>query len=485
MKMRKRWISLIMALILVLNFSLSGAVQVFAHSAILEVGYDDCDADDEGDDIDEMWYVLGEGTSNKHLSHEVLTIDYSFSPTAANSTETWETYVSTDVAKEIKNAYAESMKKWNDVYFYTYDSVGVVTKHKIINIVECVDGTPNLIIYPARYINSVATTSHIGNGDNIVDENEATHKHYSQWKMTLNLDYFYVNGSLNAEEVDFYKEVTGAHEIGHILGLRDIEDYCNASSSGWHHHELLMGYGEPIADRMADITYKDIAGVAITRGFHTDDDHQWLNCGVQSNGKYKWLCAICNGTKEALSTGSHPAYGRCGSRHNLSDGNMMAVASYGTKDYYKCKYCKYVAPFDSIVEQNYVRTYVDSQQDRCYNNVAGLGYTTYAPHDYSYTRTSDTSHVVTCGCGYEAIAPHVVNRTELVNNRYGQCIDCGAIIDLGSTILPGGPLSTAKVSVNGSFILPNGIIVLVDADIEAYRNGTLVFYDIDDVPVTQ
>lgn len=31
-------------------------------------------------------------------------------------------------------------------------------------------------------------------------------------------------------------------------------------------------------------------------------------------------------------------------------------------------------------------------------------------------------------------------------------------------------------SLNGSFIFPNGTVVLADADVEAYINGTLVFY---------
>ena len=39
-----------------------------------------------------------------------------------------------------------------------------------------------------------------------------------------------------------------------------------------------------------------------------------------------------------------------------------------------------------------------------------------------------------------------------------------------------------KVSLNGSYILPNGVIVLVDEDVEAYLNGTLVFYDRDTLP---
>lgn len=40
--------------------------------------------------------------------------------------------------------------------------------------------------------------------------------------------------------------------------------------------------------------------------------------------------------------------------------------------------------------------------------------------------------------------------------------------------------SSRFVTRNGSYILPNGIIVLVDEDIEAFMNGTLVFYNKDE-----
>ena len=46
-------------------------------------------------------------------------------------------------------------------------------------------------------------------------------------------------------------------------------------------------------------------------------------------------------------------------------------------------------------------------------------------------------------------------------------------------------MSITQVSVNGSYIRSDGIVVLVDADIEAYLAGTLQFYHPDDVPVTQ
>ena len=59
------------------------------------------------------------------------------------------------------------------------------------------------------------------------------------------------------------------------------------------------------------------------------------------------------------------------------------------------------------------------------------------------------------------------------------------MLDLRYDVAVSIPDSVMKVSVNGSYILPSGIIVLVDEDVEAYLNGTLVFYDKDDLPVTQ
>ena len=37
-------------------------------------------------------------------------------------------------------------------------------------------------------------------------------------------------------------------------------------------------------------------------------------------------------------------------------------------------------------------------------------------------------------------------------------------------------LKTKKITENGSYTLPNGIVVLVEEDIEAYKEGTLIFY---------
>ena len=148
MKFNERFIAFIMALIMVVNFSILGTIQVFAHDAILDVEYDDCIYETGTDGIDEMWYALNKNSVCRHISHEEDTIKYYFANSAEGSTYTWTTDVSASVAQEIKNAYAESMKKWNNVYFYSYNYNGTVKKCKLIEVVEGTAFDHNLTIYP-------------------------------------------------------------------------------------------------------------------------------------------------------------------------------------------------------------------------------------------------------------------------------------------------------------------------------------------------
>lgn len=101
-------------------------------------------------------------------------------------------------------------------------------------------------------------------------------------------------------------------------------------------------------------------------------------------------------------------------------------------------------------------------------------------------RYTSTHHQCICGCGYDmGTEPHAVKLSEVVLG-IGHCIYCGARVMLGDDIVQvPGMLNIQKVSINGSYILPSGIIVIVDEDIEAYENGTLVFYDKDDLPQTE
>ena len=109
----------------------------------------------------------------------------------------------------------------------------------------------------------------------------------------------------------------------------------------------------------------------------------------------------------------------------------------------------------------------------------------YDLHFHEYTEWvpySPTKHIQHCECGLNGTvtANHVVKSSDKT-----KCMICGATIEaiggLGESFIQ----NIQKVTLNGSYILPNGIIVLVDEDIEAYFNGTLVFYDKNNLPQTQ
>ncbi len=501
MKKAKRAKTLLTACLAVFTLVIICTISVDAHSEIPEVYYDSCTELPFVDGIDEVWYIFegvnkqdfgAEGVvENFHLGNGAQIMLYYFEPEGQYVIEetvysyTWKE-TGWEPEEDIKTAYADSMKKWNNVYFYTYDSNGTITKNRLIYIAEGTAQNHNLSIFPTSASSSAAFTAPVGEGS-VIDNGDVPHKHYSQWSMWVDVNSYYENGSPDDENVNIYREWAGAHEVGHMLGLRDVSEYC-----GDHHAELLMGYAETINKEQSippsiNITYKDIAGAAITRGFHTDDDHKWLYAGQQSDGTYKLICTICNGVKnvDSLSEYTYDIYGSCGSNHNLSSGNMMAVASYGTKDYYKCKYCRYVAPFANNVEQDYVVTaYKDETRHWCVNNVTGLTYMIEAAHSYLFTYRDNAKHIGSCVCGYSVTQAHWIKQSEIVNNK-ATCIDCGAIIDVRVGFGEAEILTITKVSVNGSYILPNGIAVIVDEDVEAYLNGTLVFYDPDDVPAMQ
>ncbi len=478
-----------MILIMLMNFSVISTIQCFAHDAKLNVNYDNCEMDPEGDGINEAWYTLTSGIAQYHYPDEKSTIKYYFESSSSDG-YTWTTDVSPDIAQEIKDAFANSMKKWNDVYFYSYDNSGTIVKQKIINIVEGTAEDHNLSIYPKKDNGSVATTTAVG-GMSII---ESGHYHYTEWEMEVSIKYFYVHDNYTASYVNTVRERNGAHEFGHVLGVFDLDsgNLCRSNNpeDTRHHHEILMGYGSPMSARSVDIKYKDIAGVAITRGFHTDKNHIWLNCGRQSDLRFKLICSVCNAvtTLGSIVTSLYDTYGACNNAHDLSSGNMMAVASYGTRDYYKCKYCRYVAPFSSIVRQNYSKTDYSEKKHKCVNTVRGLSYTFYEGHRVTshVPSGSDIYHNGVCGgCGHFTPSKHIVTATA---GKFATCLICGATVRVGNgTISPSGGNGETVTSIsdiggryitdNGSYILPSGVIVLVKEDVEAYLKGELVLPD--------
>lgn len=101
-----------------------------------------------------------------------------------------------------------------------------------------------------------------------------------------------------------------------------------------------------------------------------------------------------------------------------------------------------------------------------------------APHTHDYTdryvNATKTMHRSYCICGANCLQPHVVESGSYSSgNKYALCIACKALVTVGMSYHQS--IGELPHSENGSFILPDGIIVLVDEDIEAYFNGTLEF----------
>ena len=98
----------------------------------------------------------------------------------------------------------------------------------------------------------------------------------------------------------------------------------------------------------------------------------------------------------------------------------------------------------------------------------------YTPdHDFNSKCTwiSPTSHKAVCGCGVVANKPHVVR------NGSSNCILCGGKVDKGFIQVNYMRCSVVQVSENGSYILNNGIIVLMEEDEKLFFEDKLVFFD--------
>ena len=117
-----------------------------------------------------------------------------------------------------------------------------------------------------------------------------------------------------------------------------------------------------------------------------------------------------------------------------------------------------------------------------YQNTSQSGtiYTSISYHSHSYDDhyvwKNTTEHKSYCACGSYITDFHIVSPDAFQNgNLFAFCLLCNGRAIFGGIIhdrMGGYPYT-----LNGSFILPNGVIVLDEDDMEAYLNGTLVFID--------
>ena len=131
--------------------------------------------------------------------------------------------------------------------------------------------------------------------------------------------------------------------------------------------------------------------------------------------------------------------------------------------------------------------YIKVQNNYYADNTINLSIISSHTHNYNqWIKYSSSQHIECCECGSVGTkkATHVTKISETVNGK-SYCIVCGYYVTLSDGFIPIIHNNIQKVTLNGSYILPNGIIVLVDEDVEAYLKGTLVFYNKNNLPQTQ
>lgn len=104
-------------------------------------------------------------------------------------------------------------------------------------------------------------------------------------------------------------------------------------------------------------------------------------------------------------------------------------------------------------------------------------------HEYNCKYLNKNNHITICRCGAMLGLPqgHAISIDD-AGKAYANCLGCGHLLNLSfdSAVIMGIIPYVIKKTENGSYILSNGLIVLVEQDVSAYLNGTLTFYNIDE-----
>ena len=338
----------------------------------------------------------------------------------------------------------KGIEKWNSVYFRD----GGVDKRLVYIEETNVLSDANIVFYPSvaktPYDTSdldysvIQNTAYPGTTEVIEESCEDGYsstfsgvefKHCTKFNITINVREIVKPSASNSILMGKIEKI-GTHEIGHVLGLGDIEnvraqDYANGAHSGLRPDLIMSGYYDE--NYTLDLSYKEIAGVAIFRGIHTDMDHQWLKEIVNNSIRYK--CLICNGTTMVEPSGTIIDYGHNGeNNHSHIDSDLLIVGKiqymkYDNHAHYykKCKYCSYVSVVsDNITYKNVTNNFHTVECNDC--NMEWQ-----QEHTYVYDNTNKDIHTSKCQvCNYIGTqSMHIYSWIYIDENKHlNSCIVC-------------------------------------------------------------
>ncbi len=130
----------------------------------------------------------------------------------------------------------------------------------------------------------------------------------------------------------------------------------------------------------------------------------------------------------------------------------------------------------SVHNHEYISsTYLDNMY---HNSYCQCNYSFARTHIYDrWTYNNEMTHIEKCECGAIGTETglHAIRESDY-NKPIAFCIGCGHRLNMKEDFVI-RPNSCIQYSLNGSRRIQNGIILLVDEDIESYLNKTLIFND--------
>ena len=345
--------------------------------------------------------------------------------------------------------------------------------------------------------------SQFPNATRIGDSSAVYNCHSYAWHMQSTSNPYWMPNPYRYYEDGTYEEVSGIGDVGDII--------CYFDSNNQNIHSGIV-IGKTIGVSNNVCGNSDLVTVRSKWGEWALYEHQGDQCPYTGpyGGSATYVKYFRPHINETISI-SNP---NNNSSQTIERNNYVTQYVYGQTDYYamfRLNISSFKTYSFEITVNNYyldVRLYeglmheVSINSTTIYENgICQVSFSKYMNHDYylrvslentyengtihtkiinphSHSYNNDyfwynlTLHRASCICGTNQLEPHVIS-TRALGNQYSTCLLCGGLASIGMV----GPFSTNEYprTQNGSFILPNGVVALVDEDISGYLNGTLMF----------